>query len=69
MNNEIKDGERVVICGRGENNGKIYKNEYARIIERDPYYKDYHVIFDSGKTDWINPSDIRKLYFTVKKGK
>ena len=44
------------------NNGKIYKNVSAIIIERDPYYKDYHVEFRDGTTDWILSEHIRKPY-------
>ena len=69
MHNEFKDGQRVIVCGIGENTGKVYKNMSAIIIERDPYYKDYHVMFSNGKTDWIKPKDIRKPYYSKKKGK
>ena len=67
MNNEYKDGESVIVCGVGENSGIVYKNKSARIIERDPYFKDYHVIFSDGRSDWIKPKDIRKPYYSRKK--
>ena len=60
MHNEFKNNTKVIICGPGETNGKMYKNVLAIIIERDPYYKDYHVKFNDGTTDWLLPEHIRK---------
>lgn len=40
MFNKFKNGEKVIVCGPGENNGKYYKNLPAKIIERDPYFYD-----------------------------
>lgn len=62
MFNEFKNGEKVIVCGSGENNGKFYKNLPAKIIERDPYYHDYHVKFKDGTDDWLLPEHIRKPY-------
>ena len=62
MHNEFENGTRVIIYGPGENDGKMYFNQPAIIIERDPYYLDYHVKFKDGNTDWFAPEHIRKPY-------
>ena len=67
MFNEFKKGSKVIVNGTGQNDGKIYKNVPAKIIERDPYYLDYHVQFKDGTEDWILPKDLRKPY--SRKGK
>lgn len=70
MHNEFKNGSKVIVCGPGENDGKIYINRTAIILERDPYYMDYHVKFKDGVDDWILPKYIRKPYARNKrKGK
>ncbi len=61
MNNEFKNSTLVIVCGPGENNGKIYRNVLGIIVERDPYYKDYLVRFQDGTEDWFLPRYIRKL--------
>ena len=53
MYNQFNDGELVFVCGPGEKSKKFYCNVPARIIERDPYYKDYHVHFRDGTDDWL----------------
>ena len=45
MHNEFKNKTKVIVYGPGENNGKMYRNVPAIVIERDPYYKVYHVRF------------------------
>ena len=60
MNNKFKNGEKVIVYGPGENNGKFYKNVPAKIIERDSYYLDYLVKFENSTEDWILPEHIRK---------
>lgn len=67
MHNEFKNKTKVIIYGRGKNNGKFYYNVPAIIIERDPYYKDYHIAFKDGTTDWILPKYIRQPYSRKKK--
>jgi hypothetical protein len=67
MFNEFKNGEKVIVYGPGENDGKFYRNIPAKIIERDPYYKDYHVEFKDGTDDWILSEHIRKPYSRKKK--
>lgn len=69
MHNEFKNGEKVIVYGPGENNGKFYNNVPAIIIEREPYYKDYHVRFKDGTTDWLMPEHIRKPYSKKKRSK
>lgn len=61
MFNEFKQGERVIVCGIGKNNEKIYINKTAKILEKDDYYKDYHVKFVDGTDDWLESQYIRKL--------
>ena len=67
MHNEFKSGQKVMVYGPGENDNKFYRNISAIVIERDPYYKDYHVRFKDGTTDWVLPEHIRKLYLRKKK--
>ena len=62
MHNEFKNKTKVIVYGPGENNGKMYRNVPAIVIERDPYYKDYHVRFKDCTTDWLIPEHIRKPY-------
>lgn len=62
MFNKFKNGHKVIVYGFGEENGKFYKNVPAIIIERDPYYKDYHVRFKDGTEDWLSEENLRKPY-------
>ena len=62
MHNEFKNKTKGIVYGPGENNGKMYRNVPAIVIERDPYYLDYHVRFKDGTTDWLLPEHIRKPY-------
>lgn len=62
MNNEFKNGNKVIVYGAGQNDGKFYKNVSAIVLECDPYYKDYHVEFKDGTEDWILPENLRKPY-------
>ena len=67
MFNEFKNGSKVIVNGIGLKDGKFYKNVPAIIIERDPYYLDYHVKFQDGTTDWLSPEYLRKPYSKRKK--
>lgn len=67
MHNKFKNGMKVIVCGPGENNGKFYKNVPAKIVSRDPYYKDYLVRFKNGTEDWLLPEYIRKPYSRKRK--
>lgn len=62
MFNQFKNGDYVLVTGKGLNDGKIYKNVSAKVIERDPYYKDYLVKFEDGTEDWITPKYLQKNY-------
>ena len=62
MFNKFKNNHKVIVCGPGQTDGKFYKDVPAIIIERDPYYKDYHVKFKDGTEDWILPKYLRKPY-------
>lgn len=67
MYNKFKKGEKVIVCGLGEEHGRFYKNEPAIIIERELYYKDYLVKFKNGNEDWILPEYLRKPYSQKRK--
>ena len=62
MFNKFKNGDKVFVCGIGQNNGRIYKNIPGKVIERDPYFKDYLVRFNDGTEDWILAKYLRKPY-------
>lgn len=62
MFNKYKKGNKVIVYGPGQNNGKFYKNVPAIIVERDPYFHDYNVKFKDGTEDWILPKYLRKPY-------
>ena len=61
MNNRFKINELVLVTGIGLCNGKVYTNVKAKIICRDPYYKDYNICFEDGTEDWINGKYLIKL--------
>lgn len=67
MFNEYKKGDKVIVYGPGEKDGKLYRNISAIIIERDPHYLDYHVKFKNGTDDWILPKHLRKPYSRKRK--
>lgn len=67
MHNKFKNGMKVIVCGPGENNRKFYKNVPAKIVNRDPHYKDYLVRFKNGTEDWFLPEYIRKPYSRKRK--
>ncbi len=67
MFNEFKNGEKVFVEGIGQNDGKQYDNVPAKVIERDPYFKDYLVQFKDGTEDWIMPQYLRKPYSRKRK--
>lgn len=60
MFNKFKNGDKVFVEGVGQNDGKRYYNVPAKVIERDPYYKDYLVQFKDRTEDWIVPQFLRK---------
>lgn len=61
MFNRFKNGETVLVRGIGQNNNKHYRGVLAKVIERDPYYKDYLVQFRDGSEDWLIPKYLLKL--------
>ena len=67
MFNEFKNGEKVFVEGIGKNTGKQYDNVPAKVIERDPYFKDYLVQFKDGTEDWMIPKYLRKPYSRKRK--
>ncbi len=60
MFSKYKKGSKVIVFGYGQVDGKIYINEEAIVIERDPYFKDYLVKFEDGTEDWIKPKYLQK---------
>ncbi len=69
MHNEFKNGELVIVFGPGKNDGKFYNNKFAKVILRDPYFKDYQVRFKDGTEDWISPKYLRTRYKRKKRRK
>jgi len=69
MHNKFKDGSKVFVYGRGQENGKYYYKEPAIILERDPHFRDYHVRFKDGTEDWILSKNLRKPYARKKGNK
>lgn len=69
MHNEFKNGSKVFVYGPGQNDGKFYNKKLAIILERDPYFRDYHVKFKDGTEDWILPKYLRKPYARKKGNK
>ncbi len=69
MFNKFKKGSKVLVYGPGQNDGKVYKNISAIILERDSYFKDFHVKFKDGTEDWILPQYLRKSYNRERKMK
>ena len=67
MFNEFKKGSKVIVYGLGKNEGKFYNNLPGIIIERDPYFLDYHVKFKDGTEDWLEPKCLRRPYSKNKK--
>ncbi len=62
MFNKYRKNHKVIVCGSGEIDGKIYENVLAVIIERDAYFKDYLVKFADGTQDWILEQNLKKPY-------
>ena len=62
-----KRNQEVILNGPGENDGRMYHNVSAIIIETDPYYKDYHVRLKDGTEDWLLPKYIRRKYLRTEK--
>ena len=61
MFNKFKNEEIVVVCGYGKNNNQNYNNKIGKIICRDPFYKDYNIIFEDGTVDWFDEECLEKL--------
>lgn len=62
MFNKYKKGSKIFVYGYGKINGKFYENISGRIMECDPYYKDYLIKFKDGTEDWVLPQYLRKPY-------
>lgn len=64
----FKKGSSVIIHGSGKNEGKFYKNVIATIIEKDPFFKDYHVRLKNGTEDWFEEECLKKYIHKNAKG-
>lgn len=62
MYSKFKKNQKVIVYGLGENKGKFYNNVPGVIIERDPYFKDYHVKFINGTEDWLLKDSLKETY-------
>ena len=62
MYSKFKKKDNVIVYGLGENEGKFYKNVPGIVIERDPYYKDFHIRFKNGTDDWFTEESLKKPY-------
>ena len=69
MFNEFKNGSIVIVFGPGKVDDKYYKNVPATIIERDPFFKDYHIRLKDGTEDWVSSIYLRKAHSKRKKNK
>lgn len=61
MHNKFKKGTIVVVNGVGKCNDKRYYNMIGIVIERDPFFKDYHILFEDGSKDWLDDKFLEKL--------
>ena len=60
MFNKFKKGDKVIVKGVGENNGKIYTFKIGIVKQCDPYFKDYLVQFPDKTEDWFLPEYLTK---------
>lgn len=60
MHNKFKDGSKVLVCGPGQKDGKYYNRKLAKVLYRDPHFKDYYVKFYDNSEDWILPKYLQK---------
>lgn len=67
MFNRFKKKSKVMVYGPSKA-GRFYRNEVAIILERDSFFKDYHIKFKNGTDDWIDADFLRKPYTRKKKG-
>lgn len=61
MFSKFKSKNKVIVNGTGKCNGKIYKNETAIVINRDPFFLDYNVRFENGTEDWLEEECLKKF--------
>ncbi len=69
MFNKFKNGQAVIVYGYGENDGKFYNNKSAKVILRDPYFKDYLIKFKDNTEDWVLEKYLRIPYNKIKRRK
>ena len=62
MYSKFKKKDKVIVYGLGENEGKFYKNVPGIVVERDPYFKDFHIRFKDGTDDWFAEESLKKPY-------
>lgn len=61
MHNKFNIQSKVIVNGIGKCNGKIYKNQTAIVINRDPFFMDYNVRFKDGTEDWLEGECLKKF--------
>ena len=61
MHNKFNIKSKVIVNGIGKCNGKIYINQTAIVINRDPFFMDYNVRFDDGTEDWLDEEYLKKF--------
>lgn len=69
MRNKHKYGTMVIVCGPGERDEKFYVRVFGKVVECDPYFKDYRVKFMDGTDDWFLPEHVKRPYpILIEKG-
>jgi len=61
MYSKFKNGERVIVLGVGKMFNKFYYKSKGKVINRDPYFKDYCVKIDKGINDWFDEECLHKM--------
>jgi len=61
MFSKFKDGERVIVLGRGKMYNKLYYKCSGKVINRDPYFMDYCVKLDNGIVEWFDEECLYKM--------
>lgn len=61
MRNKFKAGEFVIVNGFGKKENKYYINEIGKVIERDDFFYDYHIVFENKESDWLDEKSLKKV--------
>lgn len=60
MFSKFRTNTTVRVSGVGKCENAIYMSKIGIVLERDAYYKDYHVKFLDGSEDWFDEKYLRK---------